>query len=171
MVIPPYKVLLDQHNPGFTELVLALDPGETTGWCLFKGTTILEHGQIRTKDVVTGGQAVYDLLAKYGPAHLVMENYRIYAHKLKEHAGSEVHTVQFIGAIKVIANLHKLKPSLQMAVQAKQFCTDEKLKAWDVWYKGEKHARDAIRHAMFYMLFTHPKEVKAQLEKERKQGK
>lgn len=44
---------------------------------------------------------------------------------------------------------------MQMAAQAKGFVDDDKLKAWGFWIKGKKHARDAIRHGVYYLLFTY----------------
>jgi hypothetical protein len=38
---------------------------------------------------------------------------------------------------------------------AKGFATDDKLKAWGFWQPGQRHARDAIRHALnFYATPT-----------------
>lgn len=41
----------------------------------------------------------------------------------------------------------------QMAVTAKNFCTDDKLKQWGFWQAGQKHARDSIRHGCYFLLF------------------
>lgn len=40
---------------------------------------------------------------------------------------------------------------LQSASEAKSTATDERLKRWGFWAKGEQHARDALRHLLTYM--------------------
>jgi len=39
---------------------------------------------------------------------------------------------------------------------AKTFANDDKLEAWGFWRKGQKHARDAIRHGIYFYC-TPPK--------------
>jgi hypothetical protein len=39
---------------------------------------------------------------------------------------------------------------------AKTFATDDKLEAWGFWKRGQKHARDAIRHAVYW--YSKPQE-------------
>ena len=87
------------------------------------------------------------------PARIVMEDYRVYGHKSEQHVGSQVVTVQYIGIFKLIAEQLKIPVYLQMAWQAKQFQTDEKLRAWGLYQVAHKHANDAIRHGCYFYLF------------------
>ena len=41
----------------------------------------------------------------------------------------------------------------QMASTAKTFATDKKLREWGFWERGMRHARDAIRHGCYFLLF------------------
>ena len=43
--------------------------------------------------------------------------------------------------------------TFRMAQQPKGFCTDDKLSAWGLNPTGLKHARDAVRHLTFQLLF------------------
>jgi hypothetical protein len=98
---------------------------------------------------------VFDkILEKFQPDVLIVENYRIYPWKLKQHSFSNVPTLQYIGAIRMAAQVRKIKVVFQMAQLAKQFCTDGKLRAWKLYNNGHKHANDAIRHGCYYLLFA-----------------
>ena len=46
-----------------------------------------------------------------------------------------------------------------MAQQAKGFVTDAKLKEWGMWDIGHKHARDACRHCVYYLVSQKPKKI------------
>lgn len=132
--------------------LLCLDPGETTGWAVFDRGVFAQAGQLNTKpDVYT--QTVPQFLQTIQPTHIIMENYKVYAHKLKDHSWSSLHTSQLIGSIKMLSSMQNIGVSLQMASQAKGFCTDEKLRKWGMYQTGLKHARDAIRHGCYFLLF------------------
>lgn len=141
--------------------LLALDPGETTGWAYFEITDLKECGQLDTKDQDNMVGAIQELLARTKPAICVIEDYRVYGWKAKDHSWAELHTPKLIGVIRALCYLQKIPTVLQMAYQAKNFVTDDKLKAWGMYSKGQRHARDAIRHGCSYMLFAKPEKLKA----------
>lgn len=162
--------LIEHENAEpFEGTLLALDPGETTGWAIFLNHKLSKSGQIKTKPIETGIVELQKLLEKFEPDFLVYEHYRVYQHKAKDHAHSDLHTSQFIGAIKTICLLWKIPYHTQMAAQAKGFCTDEKLKYWELYKKGEKHTRDAIRHGTYFLIFNWKKIVKERKENDREQ--
>jgi len=145
----------------FADTVLCLDPGQTTGFAVFRGEglgrapSMVVAGQLNTKDAETAFDIINQALTDYSPDHVIFENYLVYAHKATDHSNSELVTAQVIGVIKVLCKQRKLNYDKQMASQAKGFCDDEKLKAWNLWIRGQKHARDAIRHGIYWMLFTY----------------
>lgn len=129
--------------------LLALDPGETTGWALFEGHTFVDAGQYPV-------HALKDFALFFihkAPTVIVMENYRIYAHRAAQHVGSDVPTVQYIGAVKLAAEMADIPVHLQMAYQAKGFVTDARLQQLGLYQEGRRHANDAVRHAVYYFLF------------------
>ena len=139
-------------------VILALDPGNTTGFCIFDITDgvprLKDYGQITTvKDDIIQ----WDSLTKFFDEHffniMVCENYRIYQQKLERHSFSPVLTLRLIGGIEYYASIHEVPIHYQMASQAKAFVTDEKLRHWEFYQEGMKHCRDAIRHAIYFMLF------------------
>lgn len=139
--------------------LLALDPGGTTGWAHFVGTELAVSGQVDTSDLREGILNVLDLF-DYFPDNpherscgIVMEDYRVYGWKTEQHTWSELHTPKLIGGITALATIYQLPLYMQMAQQAKGFCTDEKLEEWGMYKKGERHARDAIRHGCYLRMF------------------
>jgi hypothetical protein len=154
---------LEAALKGATPRILAFDPGETTGACNFYGAELKEAVQLPTGLMPTAAVAVRNWINQYTeetgfkPDAIVIENYRVYSWKTDDHAWAEMHTSRLIGAIELICHDLGIPLHKQSAQNAKGFCTDDKLKAWGFWMRGERHARDAIRHAVFYLLFTHAK--------------
>lgn len=144
----------------FEGRLLCLDPGGTTGVAVMEcapaeAPNVVEQIQVDTKDPEIAAQNLSELFARVRPDHVVMEDYRVYKWKQEEHTHSDLMTPQVIGMIKFICAQNKILPSMQMAAQAKGFVDDDKLKAWNLWIRGRRHARDAIRHGIYYLLFTH----------------
>lgn len=149
------RELIEHENANpFTGTLLALDPGETTGYTVFNGDELVGVGQLATKDIDKGVIELIKILDKFKPSFVVYEAYRVYKWKTKDHANSDLHTSQFIGVIRAICAMRSIPYHMQMAQVAKQFCTDDKLKEWGLWIKGQRHARDAIRHAIYFITFN-----------------
>lgn len=131
-------------------ILLALDPGDTTGYAIFEGGTFLESGQIPT----LSPSAIADFVEEVAPDRVVCESYRIYGHKLREHSGSDVPTLQLIGAVRLVCERSGIPLAFQAAHQAKGFCSDTKLRQWGLFHPSSKHARDAARHGAYFLLFN-----------------
>lgn len=140
------------------ERLLCIDPGETTGVSMFENGQPVYFNQLATID--KKGNLNWDILFKLfeetNPTHIVCENYRIYAHKLEQHSSSSVPTLRLIGGIDLICHQKNIPLKYQMAIQAKGFTTDDKLKAWGMWEKGMKHCRDSLRHGVYYFVSLKP---------------
>lgn len=159
--IPPFKDLVEIQNKGVYDpykCIVALDPGETTGYALFVGTELISSAQIPSGSLVTtAGHRILKLLKQYKPSQVVMEDYRVYKWREKQHAWSALFTPRLIGAIEMLCSLEGIPVHKQMAQQPKQFCDDVKLKTWGLYVASSPHARDAIRHGSYYILFGEPK--------------
>lgn len=134
--------------------VIGLDPGETTGVCWFVGPTLQAAQQIIGLDVPSAFQRVKTYILAVKPDIVVMEDYKIYAWKTKDHTWASLFTPRLIGAIECLCNELRIPLVKQMAGLAKPFCTDERLREWGFWQRGERHSRDAIRHTCYYLLFS-----------------
>lgn len=133
------------------ERLVALDPGETTGYAEFVSGLLVYHEELKTFDIPTAVGPLEVILI--GAPAVVVENYQVYKWRMKQHVGDTLHTPRLIGCIETLCALSGIRPTKQLAQNAKKFVTDEKLKAWDMYVKGKPHARDAIRHGIFYLLF------------------
>ena len=146
---------MQQHCPNPPLRLLCFDPGETTGWAYFVGGKLEGQGQVPTKEDFA--RNIEDLFVTLAPAYVVCEDYRVYAHRLQQHTYSDLMTPRVLGFIQGACQLRAVPCSLQMAAVAKGFVTDDKLKAWNLYQRGMRHANDAIRHGIFYLLFNHKK--------------
>jgi len=136
----------------FLDSLLALDPGETTGWALFSDGKLEICGQISS----SGTQGLVDVtnfVMEVQPRLVICEGYKVYDWKRDQHVWSDLYTVRLIGAIEVTCAKMCIPVRFQMAQTGKSFCSDAKLKAWGYWQVGERHARDAIRHGCHWLLF------------------
>lgn len=145
----------------FCGRVLAFDPGETTGYCCFvtdkENCKIDLAGQIKTWPLELAVRDFTDLLVKMQPDKVVFESYQVYEWKAEDHSWSQIPTVQVIGCLQTLLIQMSIPYTTQTAQVAKQFCKDEKLEEWGFWLKGLRHARDAIRHGCYFLLFGHKK--------------
>lgn len=142
----------------YSKRLLSLDPGHTTGFAIFHGTTLVKADQIDTKPEEQQPLEItltnlMDLFTIYSPEEVVFEDYRIYAWRAKHHANSEVHTVRLIGMIMTLCLQHGLQSFKQSASIAKSFATNAKLEEWGLYQPGYKHANDAIRHGCYFIAF------------------
>lgn len=142
--------------------LLSLDPGHTTGYALWlcdpDNIQLLEAGQLSTWDKSDlSMDGLVKLMDTVKIKHAVFETYQIYEWKNADHSWSQVPTIQIIGATKILCQQKSITYSSQTAQVAKQFCTDQKLEQWRFYERGMRHARDAIRHGAYYILFGNKK--------------
>lgn len=134
--------------------ILALDPGETTGIAYFEAGVLKYHDQLKTKEWPAAVHELQQAFHMYVSDYVVCEDYKVYGWKRDEHAWAALHTPQLIGCVRTLCALEMIPLELRMAVDAKTFCTDDKLTLWGMYKPGMRHARDAIRHGCFAYLFS-----------------
>lgn len=94
---------------------------------------------------------------------IVCENYRLFAHKANQQAGSELETPQLIGFLRMQSWLLDIPFKFQRPADKARF-SDEVLTSMGVFeLRGNKHyclnrstnlhMRDAIRHGYFYLKY------------------
>ncbi len=134
--------------------IVAFDPGHTTGWAYFFDAVLMDSGEIDTTSISNCIENAQHVFHTCRPEIVVMEDYRVYKWRQKQHVGSEMLTTRIIGCLETLAIQdfvnHVVK---QPAHIAKGFCSDKKLKEWGMDKPGMRHARDAIRHGCYYILF------------------
>lgn len=135
--------------------LLCIDPGKTTGWCLFIDGKLKEGGHIEAcyDDKNIDAKKIQELISATNPDFILYEDYKIYGHKLQQHNFSNVMTLRLIGVIESLSQIADIPTHKQMAVTAKNYVTDAKLKLWNFYEFGGKHCRDSIRHGCYFLLF------------------
>jgi hypothetical protein len=95
-------------------LYLAIDPGETTGWCRFQDETPIEFGEVNPKE------AFYEWLFGQNPSdynyeHIVAEQYIIRPPKAGgfDHQWGKVPTLRVLGAVEAFATVRHIPMSYQ----------------------------------------------------------
>lgn len=135
-------------------LVLAFDPGHTTGYAVFKGMELVECGEIDTSDIENAALNVSALFDLFVADAVVIEDYRVYRWRAKHHVGSQMLTTRVIGCIETLCIQQGIFNIIkQPAHTTKAFCTDKKLREWGFYQKAKKHANDAVRHGAYFLLF------------------
>ena len=144
-----YAAKLGKQLPNL--VVLGLDPGNTTGWALFKGSELVDCGQLPLPKTAS----IIDLLYSFDTLNqLVVEEYRIYPNRAKQHIGQDLFTPRIIGAIEAFSHISNIPMHTQPASLGKSHFTDQRLKALHLYRKGMRHANDAIRHVAHWLIFT-----------------
>lgn len=140
--------------------ILGLDPGETTGvslWIRIPGTALYDiyAFQVNTS-IIQWGVDKFKVLIRSDPGGsiVVVEDYRIYAWKAKDHSWQTLLTPRLVGVAETFCHLSGIPIVKQMAQQGKSFAKDDKLESWELYVRGLPHAMDAMRHVCQLLLFS-----------------
>ena len=146
---------INSYKPGWKipHILLALDPGLTMGYSIFKDGELFRHGIINWEIPVHSYNYLLAVITNYSPNVVVCEDYRLYANRVNAQLGSQIPTIKIIGAIEMLCGQNKIPLFKMMASQAKGFCTDLKLKEWGYYKKVNRHSRDSIRCGCHWLLF------------------
>lgn len=128
--------------------LLALDPGTTTGWAFFVDGELKKCGQCIGEDI-----RIEKLILELNPTVVVTEEYVLYPWAIRQQQWSDLPVSQLIGVIKFICKKQKVAIVMQGANLGKGFCKDARLRGWNYYITGKKHANDAIRHGCYLLLF------------------
>lgn len=134
--------------------LIGIDPGEAVGYAVFEvhpddpfKTHMIYLGQGRHTSF---NEEFIDLVNKYEPKTVVVEDYRVWAHKVAAHRNSRMNTSQMIGKIEGFSTVFKydmvLQPSSILSVAQKW--TQQKLPT----NHSISHQFSALNHARFYMI-------------------
>lgn len=140
-------------------MILAIDPGLTTGWATFDGLS--EETNDFRSGMVKGRYEFYEWFYKQlsrfysGMNHLtvVMERFTITAATAKK--SPQMDPLYIIGHVEAICHRDDIPFEFQLPSQAMSFATNDKLRAVN-WYKpGPGHDNDAARHLLLWLV-KHP---------------
>jgi len=135
-------------------IILGVDPGETTGWCMLE---LLGHsgmapilGQLKGR---AGTLYALELLLRHADA-LAVEGFVVGRRSMRAGAAGGW-TRELVGLLPGLAETHGKPCRVRTAAQVKPWATDRRLDTLRVDYAGLPHAADAARHAIFSAVKDH----------------
>jgi hypothetical protein len=155
--------------------VLALDPGKDTGWAniefdptkrALSSFRHVKEGLVETGELHTcgcgrancglcayGTRVLFDLVLMLNPDVLVIEDFILtIGAKSDRHALAPVRvTERLIATVIATKSWTGRVANYQSSAMAKSKATDSRLRAAGLWIKGQRHARDAVRHLVIYV--------------------
>lgn len=136
--------------------VVALDPGGTTGIATYlKPVVGDEHWGVSQVGPDEHHDELYNYLAETfvpfsGNQFVVCESFEFRQNRQRDNIN--LMSREYIGVVKLFGKKHGIPVVFQTAGVAKPFVTDEKLKIMDMWVPGKKHAMDARRHLIYFLV-------------------
>jgi hypothetical protein len=148
--------------------IVAFDPGGATGYAVYRGwddpavekfscgtfTGPSHHALLythlgslrRTNNLRTSTSFTNEM-------HVVTESFE---YRNQSRAGLELISRDYIGVIELFCQHNSLELHRQTASMGKGFVKDIHLKRLGLWSSGkeERHAMDAYRHLLYYMIHT-----------------
>jgi hypothetical protein len=130
--------------------VIAIDPGITTG--IAEGA-ISDDGELvfQADQATISLKFLWEYLHRGEPDHLVFETFEF--RQGKQRGNIELFARNMIGVIELYGELHPIFIAPQKAAQAKEFMSNDRLKEEQAWIKGKEHARDAIKHLLYWFYW------------------
>ena len=134
--------------------ILGVDPGGTVGFAFYP----LE-GKVFQADKVQPGQAPVNTFLDWAKEQInsdvlvVCERFTITTNTAKLTAGGSHDALDVIGVLKHLCRWSGAEFEFQTPAQAKKFVSDAQLKSLELWVKSQDHARDAIRHLIFGIVY------------------
>lgn len=135
-------------------LIVALDPGATTGIAIFHNHTLIKTDERTDHDTL-------ELIDTLAPAlrHLIIEDWRLQPDKARTMIGSPMPTARTIGALQWIAHTHQLPVHLQQPALKQAGYAQASRRGWDLPPTGG-HQRDAAIHGWLWLHHhPHPEET------------
>jgi hypothetical protein len=146
--------------------IVALDPGGTTGWASYAGARLDGFTLPVGRNGFNSGQigpgehhkTLYDFLCfeQTQEFYVVSESFEYRQNQQNQQRTTvDLSSKEYIGVAKYFVQERMRGGKLveQTAGKVKPFWTDDKLKKLGLWNSGQKHANDAMRHLVHYMVF------------------
>ena len=140
--------------------IIALDPGGTTGWASarFDYTPGLPLNRVtfactqfdKPQHHLQLWRAIRDEHQATDDLIIVSESFE---YRANSRAGLVLDSKEYIGVAKLFSQLHDTLYVEQTAAKAKGFVKDEHIKKLGLWSPSQRHAMDAYRHLLYFMIF------------------
>lgn len=129
--------------------IIGIDPGETTGLAVCYIDAPLIQWEFEQIGPQEHHLQLSDFLEAHYPNKIVYERF-----ENRGNQAARLVSCEYIGVIKRYDQAHHKHQELivQSASQAKGFWTNDKLKACFLYKTNLKHAMDATRHVLYYLM-------------------
>jgi hypothetical protein len=129
-----------------TDNIIAVDPGGTTGYVIWRGYPTFGQcdNQLAFVDMC------YNHMLDNPGGTIVIESYLITARTAKLTQQHE--PLEIIGALRYLASRCAWNFVMQKPAEAKRFCDDDRLRKMGWFGKGARHSNDAARHLFLYLV-------------------
>lgn len=131
-------------------MILALDPGESTGWCAYDTVGNWYAGTL-PKDYTK----VWKLLSDLSPDIIIFETFQLYATHARSLIGDKFYTCEVIGIVKLWQALHPFIKLLEQGASIKKYSgVTTKDSTWKTIKERNanitNHSFDAYMHLCYY---------------------
>lgn len=134
--------------------VIALDPGGTTGVAAVVYDVPIDVQEQEFTTLHIGPHEhhadLWNKLYLFRPTKIVCESFEFRQNKQRDNIN--LMSKEYIGLVKTFSAITNTPVVFQTAAIGKGFVSDEKLKAMGLWVPGKKHAMDAMRHLITYLV-------------------
>jgi hypothetical protein len=139
------------------QIIIAVDPGYTTGIVVGKVTGPRDFFVIEAAEYDWEGRfRIGDLLDRYRPSVVVVENFRLYAHSARNQINSPFPSARVIGVVDTFCWERGIEVVMQMpAMRSSVTVLDEHKPILE----GSPHTADAYRHLRYYILMNGAKHL------------
>ncbi len=159
--------------------ILALDPGGTTGYCLYVPPALLQDSYIQQDELSSGGhytalwgiceESMYAARVRDSQLVIVCEPFE-FRRDDRDKDKIEYASARYEGVVNLFAQKFRDKDKGQPVTLVKQSASlikarsknnpnppfwgrDERIKKIGLWIPGKPHAMDATRHFLYYVTF------------------
>lgn len=142
--------------PKTTNLLISIDPGKASGFAVLDYTDlddikITYSGEL---DQFETCSMVENLLVDSTSFtyEIVMEKFTV-TPQTGKNSNEQNWSSEIIGCVRYLAEKHGISFTEQTPARAKTFVPNDRMKAVGIWHTGgEGHAKDALRHAVLYLV-------------------
>jgi len=132
---------------------LAIDPGKTVGFAWFNlNANNIEHVYGSQMDWINFLYSFREV-SSTKDFEILIENYTVRTNTVAANLNKELLTAKIIGVIEWYCRLNDIDYQFQPAGIGNEFFDKQRLKEIGLWVVGKEHARDAIRHGMWHLVF------------------
>lgn len=130
-------------------MILAVDPGGTTGWATYRHE--LENaGQLAPQEFCV---MAHVLASEWGEElTIVVERFTISQRTLRATKAGSYDAIEQIGVCRYVSKAYCGRDIvMQQPADVMSLVTDDRLRALDWYHPGMPHANDALRHLTYFL--------------------